>query len=64
MSTKGTNLFAQIIDTIDRTVFARIIRQHGAERCSKGFSSWDQFVSMMFCQLGKAQSLREIRREL
>jgi hypothetical protein len=60
MSSKGTNLFAQIIDLVDRATFARIVHRHGAERCSKGFGSWDQFVSMMFCQLGKAQSLREI----
>jgi len=26
----------------------------------RGFCCWDQFVSMLFCQLGQAQSLREI----
>jgi hypothetical protein len=31
-----------------------------AERGAKGFSCWEQFVAMMFCQLGQAHSLREI----
>jgi hypothetical protein len=31
-----------------------------AERGTKGFSCWDQFVAMLFCQLGRADSLREI----
>jgi hypothetical protein len=33
---------------------------HGAEGGSKGFASWDQFVAMLFCQVGAANSLREI----
>jgi len=36
------------------------VRDTGAERGAKGFSSWDQFVAMLFCQLGRAHSLREI----
>src|SRR3990172_8013568 len=60
MPSKGTNLFAQIIGMIDRSAFTKIVRRTGAERGAKGFRCWDQFVSMMFCQLGKAQSLREI----
>ena len=31
-----------------------------AERHAKGFTCWDQFVAMVFCQLGQAKSLREI----
>jgi hypothetical protein len=30
------------------------------EYASKGFSSWGQLVAMLFCQLGRAHSLREI----
>ncbi len=36
------------------------MRALDAERGSKGFRSWDQFVAMLFCQLGAANSLREI----
>ena len=31
-----------------------------AERPARGFSCWSQFIAMMFCQLGRAHSLREI----
>jgi hypothetical protein len=36
------------------------VREHSAERDAKGFSCWTQFVSMLFCQLAHADSLREI----
>ena len=31
-----------------------------AVRHAKGFTCWGQFVAMLFCQLGRAHSLREI----
>lgn len=52
--------FAQILALIDRTDFARAVRQHAAERAAKGFSCWEQCVAMLFCQMGSAHSLREI----
>jgi len=51
---------SQILALIDRTTFARAVRQHRAERGAKGFSCWDQVVAMLFCQMGAAHSLREI----
>ena len=36
------------------------MKKHAAERAAKGFTCWTQFVSMLFCQLGRADSLREI----
>ncbi len=60
MSHKGTNIFSQIVEYIDKKEFARIVRKNNGERHTKGFSCWEQLVSMLFCQLGKAQSLREI----
>ncbi len=60
MSHKGTNIFSQIIEHVDKKGFERIVRKHKGERHAKGFSCWEQLVSMQFCHLGKAQSLREI----
>jgi hypothetical protein len=40
--------------------FHRAVVETGAEKGTKGFSCWQQFVAMLFCQLGQAQSLREI----
>jgi hypothetical protein len=37
-----------------------LVKKHAAERAAKGFTCWTQFVSMLFCQLGRADSLREI----
>ena len=34
--------------------------KHKTEKYSKGFKSWDHFVSMLFCQVAQAKSLREI----
>jgi len=52
--------FAQVLSMIDRYGFDRSVRELDAERGAKGFRSWDQFVAMLFCQLGSADSLREI----
>jgi len=52
--------FAQVLSMIDRYGFDRAVRDLDAERGAKGFRSWDQFVAMLFCQLGSADSLREI----
>jgi hypothetical protein len=53
-------MFSQILKLIPRTDFQRMVQQTGAEYRSKGLSSWSQFVAMLFCQLGRAHSLREI----
>jgi hypothetical protein len=37
-----------------------MVKETKSERHARGFSSWSQFVSMLFCQLGRAHSLREI----
>jgi len=55
-----TSLFSQILQVMPRVSFSRLVHKCGAERHAKGFSSWDQFVAMLFCQLAQAKSLREI----
>ena len=54
------SMFSQILKLIPRIDFERIVKETGAEHRSKGLSSWSQFVAMLFCQLGRAHSLREI----
>lgn len=54
------SIFSQILCMIPRLEFQAAVNEHKAERHARGFSSWTQFISMMFCQLGHAQSLREI----
>jgi hypothetical protein len=54
------SLFSQLVALFSRSHFYRLVRKHGAEHYSKGYSSWDHFVAMLFCQLAQAKSLREI----
>lgn len=54
------SIFSQILQLISRAAFAQAVHQHQAERHARGFSSWGQFVAMLFCQLGGAKSLREV----
>lgn len=53
-------MFSQILKLIPRIEFEHIVKRTQAEYASKGFSSWGQLVAMLFCQLGRAHSLREI----
>jgi len=41
-----------------------MVKHHQAEYKAKGFSCWQQFVSMLFCHLGRANSLNEITKGL
>lgn len=55
-----SSIFSQILHTFPRLEFAALAREHKAERHARGFTCWQQFVAMLFCQLAHAQSLREI----
>jgi hypothetical protein len=58
------SIFSQILQLIPRDKFEAAVDQHQAERHARGFSSWGQFVAMLFCQLAQAKSLREITEGL
>jgi hypothetical protein len=58
--TRVCSIFSQILQLIPRVEFESTVRKYRAERHARGFSSWGQFVAMLFCQLGHAKSLREI----
>ena len=59
MVTKAS-LFSQLLHVFPRNEFARIAKDNNAEFAAKGFTCWTQFVSMLFCQLARADSLRNI----
>jgi hypothetical protein len=52
------SIFSQILQFVPRLEFEAAVEK--ARHRQHGFASWDQFGAMMFCQLGQAQSLREI----
>jgi len=55
-----SSIFSQILQLFPRTEFQQAVKETRAERHARGFTCWGQFVSMLFCQLGRAHSLREI----
>ena len=57
---KFCSIFSQLLQLFPRYEFQKLVKQTHAERHARGFTCWGQFVSMLFCQLGKAHSLREI----
>ena len=54
------SLFNQLLQHFPRGEFAALVGKHKAEYRAKGFDCWTQLVSMLFCQLAHADSLREI----
>ena len=55
-----TSIFSQLLKIFSRSDFERAVSKHNAQKAAKGFDCWTQFVAMLFCQVGRAHSLREI----
>jgi len=58
------SIFSQLLQLFPRMEFQAMVKKHDAERSAKGFTCWGQLVSMLFCQFGRAHSLREIANGL
>jgi len=54
------SMFSQLLKLFPRTEFQTLVKRTYAERHARGFTCWGQFVAMLFGQLGRAHSLREI----
>jgi len=57
---QAASLFNQLLQHFPQVEFGALVKKHNAERCAQGFGCWTQLVSMLFCQLAHADSLREI----
>ena len=53
-------VFGSLLKALPRRRFATIVERHGGDKYTKGFSSWDHLVSLVFGQLGGLSSLREV----
>jgi putative transposase len=49
-----------LMKAVSRRGFATIVKRHDGDKYSKGFSSWDHLVTLIFAQLGGVSSLREL----
>jgi hypothetical protein len=58
--TRVASIFSQILQMFPGSEFEAAVEFHKAERHARGFPCWGQFIAMLFCQLGRAHSLREI----
>ena len=57
---KYNSTFSQMLQLIPRYEFQKAVNAHQAERHSKGFSSWEQLVAMLFSQFSGQDGLRGI----
>lgn len=57
---KTGSIFSQLLRQIPRSDFLSLSKKNRSERHARGFDSWTQLVAMLFCQLARADSLREI----
>jgi hypothetical protein len=55
-----SSIFGQILQIFPKSEFYSAVMETKSEKGAKGFTSWGQFVAMLFCQLGQARLLREI----
>lgn len=53
-------LLSQIINSLNRVSFNKTVQKYDSDKHSKGINSWTHLVSMLFCHLAKANSIREI----
>ena len=54
------SIFKQILQSIPRYEFEKSVKKHNGDFASKGFTCWEQFVSMIFAQLSGQTGLRGI----
>ncbi|WP_455536925.1 DUF4372 domain-containing protein [Prevotella koreensis] len=53
-------LLAKVIQQLPKDLIKTLIKKHGTDKHTKGFNTWSQLVSMIFCQFADCTSLREI----
>ena len=57
---KDKFVFAQLIEFLDRNYFNYLVRKYLGDKYIKFFTCWNQLLVMMFGQLAKCESLRDL----
>lgn len=53
-------VFAQLVEFLNRNDFNYLVRKYQTDKYIKSFSCWNQLLVMMFGQLAKSESLRDL----
>lgn len=56
----GKTVFSQLMNFVSKTYFDKLVKTYNGNYRIRTFSSWDQFLSMVFAQLSYRESLRDI----
>lgn len=57
-------LFAQIVQSLCRNSFKKLVKDYDTDKHHKGIDSWTQLITMLFCQFSKLNSLRDVTNGL
>ena len=57
-------VLSQVLQLLPRDSFNRVVKKHQSNKHSKGISTWDHLVSMLYSHIADAQSVRDIRNGL
>src|SRR5204863_3113283 len=57
---QGRTVFSQLLGFLPDREFRRCVARYGGDARLRGFSCWDQFLSMSFAQLTYRDGLRDI----
>ena len=60
----NVNLFCQLLTLLPKNSFSTLVKKHQSDKHTKGIDSWTHFVSMLFCHIGQANSVRDISNGL
>ena len=55
-----SSIFGHILRFFSRTIFDAAVHKHQGDKQARGMTCWGQFIALMFCHLGRGESLREI----
>jgi hypothetical protein len=61
---RGKTVFAQLLQFVSHNDFYRFVAQYDGDRRVRSLSCWEQFLAMVFAQLTRRESLRDIEVSL
>jgi hypothetical protein len=64
ISMVNVSLLSQTLQLLPREKFNQLVRQYESDKANKGITSWTHLISMIFCQLGHLNSVRDISHGL